>query len=105
MADVMLRNQGQKLAGGEPGPAQKWRCRKTKEKISHPSPPAFEMYLCSLADQYDNPIPPRFLAPIDSLKIPDLDFFSSQKNRSGSGVWNSGHFHGELVHTREISGP
>ena len=28
--------------------------------------------LCSLAGQYDNPLPPRFLAPIDSLKIPAL---------------------------------
>ncbi len=28
--------------------------------------------LCSLAGQYDNPIPPRFLATIDSLKIPVL---------------------------------
>jgi hypothetical protein len=26
--------------------------------------------LCSLAGRYDNPIPPRCLAPIDSLKIP-----------------------------------
>jgi hypothetical protein len=26
--------------------------------------------LCSLAGRFDNPIPPRFLAPIDSLKIP-----------------------------------
>jgi hypothetical protein len=26
--------------------------------------------LCSLEGRYDNPIPPRFLAPIDSLKIP-----------------------------------
>jgi hypothetical protein len=26
--------------------------------------------LCSLAGRYDNPIPPRFLAPIDFLKIP-----------------------------------
>ncbi len=26
--------------------------------------------LCSLAGRYDNPIPPRSLAPIDSLKIP-----------------------------------
>jgi len=25
---------------------------------------------CSLAGRYDNPIPPRCLAPIDSLKIP-----------------------------------
>jgi hypothetical protein len=28
--------------------------------------------LCSLAGQYDNPIPPRFLAPIDYFKIPAL---------------------------------
>jgi hypothetical protein len=26
--------------------------------------------LCSLAGRYDNPLPPRFLAPIASLKIP-----------------------------------
>ncbi len=26
--------------------------------------------LCSLAGRYDNPLPPRILAPIDSLKIP-----------------------------------
>ncbi len=29
--------------------------------------------LCSLAVRYDNPIPTRFLAPIDCLKIPALD--------------------------------
>jgi hypothetical protein len=28
--------------------------------------------LCSLAGLYDNPIPTRFLAPIDCLKIPAL---------------------------------
>jgi hypothetical protein len=28
--------------------------------------------LCSLAGRYDNPIPPRFLALIDCLKIPAL---------------------------------
>jgi hypothetical protein len=26
--------------------------------------------LCSLAGRYDNPVPTRFLAPIDCLKIP-----------------------------------
>jgi hypothetical protein len=26
--------------------------------------------VCSLAGRYDNPLPPRFLATIDSLKIP-----------------------------------
>jgi hypothetical protein len=29
--------------------------------------------LCSLAGRYDNPIPIRFLAPIDCLKIPALE--------------------------------
>ena len=28
--------------------------------------------LCSLAGRYDNPLPPQFLAPVDSLKIPAL---------------------------------
>ncbi len=28
--------------------------------------------LCSLAGRYDNPIPTRFLAPMDCLKIPAL---------------------------------
>ena len=28
--------------------------------------------LCSLAGRYDNPVPTRFLAPMDSLKIPAL---------------------------------
>jgi hypothetical protein len=28
--------------------------------------------LCSLAGRYDQPLPPRFLAPIDCLKIPAL---------------------------------
>ncbi len=28
--------------------------------------------MCSLAARYDNPIPTRFLAPIDCLKIPAL---------------------------------
>jgi hypothetical protein len=29
--------------------------------------------LCSLAGRYENPIPPRCLAPIDFLKIPALN--------------------------------
>jgi hypothetical protein len=29
--------------------------------------------LCSLAGRYENPIPPRCLAPLDFLKIPALD--------------------------------
>ncbi len=32
--------------------------------------------LCSLAGRYDNPIPARFLAPIDCSKIPALKCFS-----------------------------
>ncbi len=35
---------------------------------THPEPAS----LCSLAGRYDNPIPTRFLAPIDYLKIPAL---------------------------------
>jgi hypothetical protein len=31
--------------------------------------------LCSLAGQFDNPIPTRFLAPIDCFKIPALVLF------------------------------
>jgi hypothetical protein len=40
--------------------------------------------LCNLAGRYDNPIPPRFLAPIDFLKIPALRSFCSNMNRSVS---------------------
>ncbi len=35
--------------------------------------PGIDSSLCSLAGRYDNPIPPRFLAPIDFLKIPALN--------------------------------
>jgi hypothetical protein len=38
--------------------------------------------LCSLAGRYDNPIPPRFLAPIDCLKIP-ARIFSIRKSLAG----------------------
>jgi hypothetical protein len=33
--------------------------------------------VCSLADRYDNPIPTRFFAPIDCLKIPALIFLET----------------------------
>jgi hypothetical protein len=32
--------------------------------------------LCSLAGRYDNPFPPRFLASIDSLNIPEPVFLN-----------------------------
>jgi hypothetical protein len=38
-------------------------------------------HLCSLAGRYDKPIPPRFLAPIDFLKIP------AQFKRRGYKRW------------------
>jgi hypothetical protein len=40
--------------------------------------------VCSLAGRYDNPIPPRFLAPMDSLKIPApfLSFLSLPETTS-----------------------
>jgi hypothetical protein len=36
--------------------------------------------LCSLAGRYDNPIPPRFLAHIDSLKIPAQNDWELREN-------------------------
>jgi len=39
--------------------------------------------LCSLAGRYDNPIPARFLAPIDCFKIPAL--VSQEIKESPSG--------------------
>ncbi len=37
--------------------------------------------LCSLAGRYDNPIPNRFLVPIDCLKKQALDFFQNHYHR------------------------
>jgi hypothetical protein len=37
------------------------------------SPRTNSASICSLAGRYDNPIPTRFLAPLDCLKIPALD--------------------------------
>jgi hypothetical protein len=45
--------------------------------------------LCSLAGWYDNPIPPRFLAPIDCLKIPaQVTFFFG----GGGDTWRNRNF-------------
>ncbi len=38
--------------------------------------------LCSLAGRYDNPLPPRFLAPIDSLKIPEQNIYQLEGVRN-----------------------
>jgi hypothetical protein len=48
------------------------RARIFKKRIdsNEPIPPG--CVVCSLAGRYDNPIPTRFLAPIDCLKIPAL---------------------------------
>jgi hypothetical protein len=43
--------------------------------------------LCSLAGQYDNPIPTRFLAPIDCLKIPALASLASGISSLESIPW------------------
>jgi hypothetical protein len=40
--------------------------------------------LCSLAGQYDNPIPTWFLAPIDCLKIPAQSFHFSRQRKGFS---------------------
>jgi hypothetical protein len=44
--------------------------------------------LCSLAERYDNPIPPRFLAPIDCLKIPARGKEKCWNFRTIYGGWN-----------------
>ncbi len=54
--------------------------------------------LCSLAGRYDNPIPPRFLAPIDFLNIPALQ---GQPNWSDA-VCSDKYF---SVESSEISSP
>jgi hypothetical protein len=41
--------------------------------------------LCSLADRYDNPLPPPLLAPIDSLKIPALHAKKGARHISDGG--------------------
>ncbi len=46
--------------------------------------------LCKLAGRYDNPLPPRFLAPIDSLKIPALDSAAVENQHLGKGVGGEG---------------
>ncbi len=38
--------------------------------------------LCSLAGRYENPIPPRCLAPIDFLKIPAQSSAATNKNKA-----------------------
>ena len=43
--------------------------------------------LCSLAGRYDNPIPPRFLAPIDSLKIPAHRSTCTSYRKEGGGMY------------------
>ncbi len=45
----------------------------------------YGLSLCSLAGRYDNPIPPRFLAPIDSLKIPALPATQREWQRGKEG--------------------
>jgi hypothetical protein len=47
--------------------------------------------LCSLAGRYDNPLPPHFLAPIDSLKIPAQNQMSEewQEMFASEFVWKA----------------
>jgi hypothetical protein len=42
--------------------------------------------LCSLAGRYDNPIFTRFLAPIDCLKIPALQFKNTTSGFKSGGL-------------------
>ncbi len=55
--------------------------------------------LCSLAGQYDNPIPPRFLAPIDSLKIPAL-YLLALLHKSTKQCTKAKHFPRRIVKWR-----
>ncbi len=43
--------------------------------------------LCSLAGRYDNPIPLRFLAPIDCLKIPALGVGVEERRGGVEGLY------------------
>jgi hypothetical protein len=53
--------------------------------------------LCCLAGQYENPIPPRFLAPIDFLKIP-AQYTYSHREGARAGLGTRGKVRGVLVH-------
>ncbi len=44
--------------------------------------------LCSLAGQYENPIPTRCLAPIDFFKIPALTVFADELSKLSKGDIN-----------------
>ncbi len=50
--------------------------------------------LCSLAGRYDKPIPTRFLAPIDCLKIPALPLLVDKCSKSCRGL------QGDVVYLR-----
>jgi hypothetical protein len=62
--------------------------------------------LCSLACRYDNPFPPRFLAPIDCLKIPAQLFITKKPEEKYTDRLNGptfdltyrGHEEGEPAH-------
>jgi hypothetical protein len=56
--------------------------------------------LCSLAARYDNPIPARFLAPIDCSKIPGLRLWSCNRPLSDSSVMSNSKFYNLLVSKR-----
>jgi hypothetical protein len=52
--------------------------------------------LCSLAGRYDNPIPPRFVAPIVFLKIPAQD--------SGYTVLSKSSFQEVIMESAQVFG-
>jgi hypothetical protein len=72
--------------------------------------------LCSLAGRYDNPFPPRFLAPIDSLKIPAPITFTvilfqaprlteAAPNGGSSDLLRPHHRSGRLPHPPAVQAP
>jgi hypothetical protein len=65
--------QGIKKRFGGPLLDDQSRNFKTFKEPNNRFPGTNSTRLCSLAGQYDNPIPTWFLAPKDCLKIPTLD--------------------------------
>jgi hypothetical protein len=59
---------------------KRWNCRTIYGGLEPSSIRAVECRLCSLAGRYDNPIPTRFLAPIDCSKIRALHLTSKARH-------------------------
>ncbi len=63
-----MKRQGEKQQGGQVGGQREGTRDGIFKRLR--SPGIDSASLCSLVGRYDNPIPTRFLAPIDRSKIP-----------------------------------